>query len=257
MKMTQLQFIYFFLGLSLVAARAFGQDEMSLDSHVKKLIQLRSEVEAKASQFDSSQKSRMREIEQLEQRRMELEQALSKERLRAEIADAKKIGLKDWLKFDQKTPQAQDSAVVETWVSQLEAWIQNGLPYKKTDRLREIEKIREKMKEGEAPEVLVQDLWLVTEKEIKLTQTNRFEVTTVQLEQEASAQVARIGLMQLYFKTSQGQVGLAEKLDQKWILALKTEESEVKAIEKVIAKLKAEKGSTYLELPGLHQEVQK
>jgi hypothetical protein len=256
MKKIALNFVFLLISISSQAI-----EELAMETPIRKILELRLAVEKNSGRYEARQKIRAKDLEALELRRIELEQALSKERFREEVADSKKLGLQGLMNEANETPEQTvkrraDQARIKSWILELESWINAGIPFKKESRLADLEKVRLKLQENEPSEILVQDLWALTEKEIKLTSSSRHELMKIRLEDEVPAQVARIGLMQMYFKTAKNQFGYAEKIDNKWILSVKSNPDEIRAIERILTQLKSEKNGAYLELPGFNLEVQ-
>lgn len=130
--------------------------------------------------------------------------------------------------------------------------ISSSLPYKQEERILSLKNIETQIQEGKPLESLVQDLWKLTENELRLTQTNQFEIMKILLNgQRTTAQVAKIGMLQMYFKTADSVVGRADKGQSGWKLLVAQEAKEVAAIERALEKIKNEKGSAFIELPGV------
>lgn len=239
----------FHLLLILIAPSLLMAQENFEDS-TKKLMELRSQVEKRAQKLEQSQNLKDAEIQSLQQRKNEIENLISRERLKKDIAMGKKSGLQN----KKIVRIAEDEKFIKKWIYDLKVWVNSSLPYKTSERLLDLEKIEGRFASGDPLEALAQDLWFFTEKEMKQTQSNRFEVSKVLLDgKETTAQLAKIGMLQMYFKTSEGVLGRADYSGGKWTLIQSLDKDESTAIEKVLSKLKSEKGSTYLELPAVQR----
>lgn len=220
----------------------------SYDEQILKLSELRQNVETLSSQRQSEQKKMNLEIESLTSRKAELEQQLSRERLKNQIL----LGKKD---LNQKLNQVQkqnskNQQWIEKWIQELYHYVDTGLPYQKEKRLAALDNLKHRLHQSEAHEILVQDIWKLTENELEITRTNTFELGSITISnQEETAEIVKLGMFKLFFKTSHGQRGFAKFDNQKWTMQVLDNQELIVAIDNIIAQVRQQKGSALISLP--------
>lgn len=217
----------------------------------QRLIQLRHEVEVLSSGNDELTRKNRMEKESLQQRQMELTAQIRKERLRQLQLKTKKEILGQAIR-KPKDSSPQDKKLIEQWIVDLKGWVTNSLPFRTQERLAQLQVIEQKRLAGEGAEALLYDLWNFTENELRLGQDNAYEIMAIDLNGELKkAEVVRLGLLQMYYKVPEGEVGYAVPKGEGWILRKATNNQEVDSIKHLISSMKNRPGTGYFELPGL------
>lgn len=220
----------------------------SYDEQIIKISEMRQNVETLSSQRQSEQKKRNIEMESLTARKSELDQQLSRERLKSQILSGKKD-------INQKLNQVQkqnkkNQQWIEKWIQELSLYVETGLPYQKAKRLAALEVLKQRLHQSEIHEVLVQDIWKLAESELELTRTNTFELGSVTISnQEETAEIVKLGMLKLFFKTSQGQRGFAKYENNQWLMQVLDNKDLVLAVDKIMTQVRQQKGSALISLP--------
>ncbi|MCB9476166.1 MAG: DUF3450 family protein [Deltaproteobacteria bacterium] len=193
-------------------ARAEDVDEMA-----RKLTAMRAEVESLADELDLSQQRLRNELDSLAQQKADLEIQIDREQIRlrevqAAIERQKKsaTGLSE-SGAELVEPLRGDIAAVR-------AYVKSGLPFRAPERLAELDRIEEDLTSGRIrPERAASMLWAFVEDEFRLTADSGLDQQVVSLGGEDQlAQVARLGMVMLLFKTNDGRFGHAVKSGDTW-----------------------------------------
>lgn len=242
--------IILFLAMMAFAAEAqTSADEFRMGS--EKLLQLRTEVETLSQEAQAESRRRQTELEALLQRRTELTSQLQKEEMRREQ-------LKEKLKVEsskitsKSAPTREDRRMLVGWAEDLENWIARSLPFRTEERLSQVRALKTKLKAENNLEPLVSQLWSLTDQELKLTHQNDFEVMEVSFpEGRQKAEVARLGMMQMYALKTNGEAVRAVRDAEVWKWQAAQNSDEKKAIERICRRLSEQKGQGYFQIPGL------
>ena len=240
-------------GLVLVAgtaAAASGQFEKL----AKRLAELRSEVDSLTSKVETKKnrlKSRLRSIQR---QRSDLELQIEKEnmrvkRLRKSIADRK-----EKLQKHQTNAKELKPAVAEA-IAEVRTGVETGPPFKRSERSKELDKLDSQMNEGLlSPQKVTSRLWQFVEDELRLSRENGLYSQVIEVEgNEVLADVARIGMVALYFKTDDGRVGVARRSENgegAWSWQVLSGEKQKRRIEKLFESFKKNIRVGYFVMPN-------
>ena len=232
------------LGMIFTMASFADFKEMS-----ERLIRTRQEIEILNTDLDSLQKKQSSQWETLLSRKAELETQLKKERFKSLQLYEKKMTLKQRI-APQKGLTPKEKKVVTSWHKDLLQWVNQTLPYKNEERIAELKKIEDGIKNNSSFHEIVGKLWKFSEKEIELVRHNKYEVLSLDIKgKKTTAEVARVGLLTFAFKLPSDEFGFAKKSSGKWILSVSQEKKELTAAKRLIAKFKEKKYSGLFDIP--------
>ena len=205
------------IGAALAFPAAALSAEEGIGTLAEKLIDLRGEVESLHDAIESKQQDHRNRMSSLSQRRAELEaqiqrQELDLEKVRRQIAELREEA------EDVTDESAALQPVAKSSARRLEDHVSSSLPFTVDERLAEIEEIRSKLSKGEvsAPRALNQ-LWTFVEDELRLSKENGLFRQTITLDDEEQlADVVRVGMVMLFFRTGDGRYGHAERSGDDW-----------------------------------------
>ncbi len=217
---------------------------------VQKIIELRQNVETVSQELDQQNQRQNAEIEMLVQRKNELELNFSRDRLKLQVLKNKSEWNQNHKISGLKTSKS-DAVFIKKWILGLQNWVQRSLPINQESRLEQILEFEKRLQAEEPVEVLIWDIWSFIDGEIKMTKSNQYELMNLPLADPTLAEVARIGMLQVYFKTPDKQYGYAVKNDKKWTYQITNQEIEKAAIQKILNAVKEKKSRTRLDFPGL------
>ncbi len=215
----------------------------------ERLIKTRREIEILNNDLEVLQKRQTSQFETLLSRRSELEITLKKERLKSIQLKEKKIALS--LKISPKKGLSpQEKSFLSSWKVELERWVKNSLPIKMENRLADLNKIEEEIKMGDAFHNILDHLWKFAEKEMSLVGHNKFEITDLDVNhKKIKAEIARLGLVSLAFKTPNQEYGFAKRNNGQWIFEIAKNSDEETAAKRLISKFKDKKYSGLYDVP--------
>ena len=221
----------------------------------KKLSELRGEVESLSNQLDLKQQQLKNELDSLAMQKAELQVQQKKEQMRVAELEAALKARKDELakhqvSGDDLRPVLHDM-ILRTRVS-----IREGLPFKTSERLAELDKLENQMNSGVLrPEKVAGLLWAFLEDEFRLTRESAMDrqVITVNGKEEL-ADVVRIGMVMMFYRTGGGEFGAAMKSDSSWRYEPITNSDHEKLVSTLFDSFKKQIRVGYFELPnGLPQ----
>ncbi|MEL7371850.1 MAG: DUF3450 family protein [Myxococcota bacterium] len=197
---------------------ALGADEEDLTTLADRLIKLRGEVETLHDDIESKQQQHRNRMASLSQRRAELESQIQREELQY-----KKLQRQvDEVNAKAKTIDEASMAlrpVVKTVSSLLEQHVAAALPFTIGERSAELKQVRAKLERNElsVPRAINQ-MWTFVEDELRLCRENGIFRQTILLDgDEQLADVIRLGMTMLFFRTDDGEVvGRAVKTNDIW-----------------------------------------
>ncbi len=221
----------------------------------QQLIPLRSRMEKQAQELESTQQAYDQQIQALQAQALELNQNLAKEKLKSKILYEK---TKRIVSFTNQGPKGsnEDQKFVSLWIGDLKTWVDESLPFQRQLRFAKLEELQARLIKKEPLEPLVWDLWNFTSQELKNTKGFSNEVTEITLDGKlVTAEVAKLGMVHMYFKTTDQTTGYSQKSKQGWIFKIAQNDSEKKAIDHVLSSSRMKIFKNVYELPGLSFEA--
>jgi uncharacterized small protein (DUF1192 family) len=193
----------------LAALPALGDNVADLG---RRLAALRGEVERLSGTLSSKQAELRDELRSAARQKADLEAELKKEQTRLQKVQLN-IGQKKKLIESENSEDEKLRPVFEQELSAARAYVKGTLPFRSGERLAELDKIENQYKAGLAtPQRALSRLWSFLEDEFRLTRENGLYRQTIVLDgKEQLADVVRIGMVMLYFRTSDDEVGIAER----------------------------------------------
>lgn len=197
----------------------------SVTNLTEEMIELRSEVEALHSELDDEKDTLKSKMKSFAMQKSELEANIRREETRIKQ-------LKDGIKKQRELIAKNSSGskklipVIVSAVDALTKEVEASLPFKKQDRLSALNEIKNGVQTSLiTPERAANKLWAFYEDEIRLSKENGIFRQTITLNgEERLVDVARIGMVAMYFKTSDDGYGYVQHQNSGWTYTV-TEES--------------------------------
>jgi hypothetical protein len=238
----------FALALLLASAPLLAQS--AADPLTDRLIRLRSEVEQVNSELELLREEQRTTLAGLAAQRAELSASVDRQQLAAREAQRK---------LDEANARVAAAGasgdglrpLLDAAVDGLAAQIAAGLPFKREERLAELEAFRVQVGNGSLPPArAVNRLWAFFEDEFRLTRENSLQSQTIELDGERLlADVAKLGSMALYFRTQDGRVGQAVAADGGWRFVATADAVAQQQIRALFDALRKQIRQGYFELP--------
>jgi hypothetical protein len=186
--------------------------EASVENMAQSLMKLRSDVQKLDTQIEDEKDAYKASMKSLVMEKNELETTLARDDLKmkqiAQELDKVKLQIeKASANSEGLTPLVMDAlAALETHVAQ-------SLPFKTKERLADIANIRTQLESGlVTPQKALALTWNSYSDAIRMTKENGIFKQTISLDgQDRLAEIARVGMVMLYFKTPDGRVGHVSK----------------------------------------------
>jgi hypothetical protein len=237
------------LALLLAQPAAAGSD--SLDQLAEKLVNLRGEVEELNSELDSLRQQHKTEMTSLSRRKSDLQSRIQQRQVQADELRRDLAEVRD--KADQAGVEeaALEPAVTDA-IATLASRVRQGLPFKVESRVAELEEIRKQLATGVlTPHKAAKRLWTFYEDEIRLAEENGvYQQTVTVAGKETLADVARLGMMMLFFKTPDGQYGRALKEQGEWTYQVYRDEADREQVKNLFASFRKQVRTGFFTIPN-------
>lgn len=190
---------------------AFGAEE-NLSELAKRLIELRGQVEELHDRIDSEKRQHRGRMTSLSQRRSELESQIQRQELELKKFQQQLAEHRQETK-EKNEDTAALTPVVTDAVQRTKRYVQAGLPFKPAEREAELDAILEKLEANDitAPRALNQ-IWGFLEDEFRIARQNEMYRQEIRLDgDDLLADVIRLGMVMLFFRTTDGRYGYARE----------------------------------------------
>lgn len=219
----------------------------STDSRAAELARLRREVETLSHELQLDKEELRARLKATEAQKLEIEVQLRREELR--LAQIEGEAASRVTELSAHTGEASDlGPALQASIRLIWAEVEAGLPFRSAERLAELDRLDNDLKQGVVtPEAASARLWAFVEDELRLSRENALDRQIVALpEGEVLAEVARLGMVALYFRTDGGVVGAARRQAGQsgdgsggaWTWVVFTDRDQQKAVEHLFEKLR-------------------
>ena len=224
--------------------------EDNLQPLVETLVELRKETELLNEEYESRKDALYGKLKKLAAQKAELEASLTSERLRKRQIQ-KKI---DQYKKDLSKISATGEElmpVAEKYAEQLNDHIERSLPVKTSERTKATNDIINRMKAGDIlPSKAIILLWSLYEDERRMTSEVSLLKQNVEIDGKMQlADVVKVGMFTMYFKTDQGDMGQAVPSENGWSWQVFRSSDQVKQASEFFVALKKQIRTGYFEIP--------
>ncbi len=212
--MTRLRPVSLALLLSLAASTAHAS---SVQEQAEELAQLRAEVEGLSEQLSADKDDARGKLRAIEAQKVELEVQVRRQELRLERLLDEEQRQREVL-ADTDGGGGDLDATVLTALGDLRAQVEQGLPYKTSQRLSALDELRGKLADGSlTAEQTAARVWAFAEDERRLTRENALDRQVVSLGgEEVLVDIVRVGMIALYWRAPDGTVGRARSEGDAW-----------------------------------------
>lgn len=183
----------------------------------------------------------------------DLNAELNREKIQAEQINAQVTKLKSRLSGTSGEDQMV-SETVKKIIATIKSYVEGSLPYKKSERLGDLQKINDLLtNQLLTPQKAMARLWSFVEDEIRLTKESSLSRQNIMLDgKSVLAEVIKIGMLQLYFSTSEGKVGQIVKTNANdWSYVVYSEDEQIELTKKLFASFKKKIRKGYFKLPNV------
>lgn len=137
-------------------------------------------------------------------------------------------------------------------VSDMQGYIERSLPFKRDERLSELNEIRVQLETNVIPPNRAANrLWALYEDEIRLTRENGIYSQTIDLNgKRVLAEVAKIGTVMMFYRTSSLEYGQVAQSGSGWQFQPVTDPEAIARVENLFDSLQKQIRQGYFELPN-------
>lgn len=242
--------------LSLLSPAVYGASEARLDNLAEELIQLRGEVEELHSQLEVKKEQHRNRMASLARQEGELQSSINRQQrsiaeLEQSLQENRERAREAGIAADELKP------VVSEAIDQAHGMVDGSLPFKPAERRQALDDIHSQLNSGVlTPHKAVNRLWSFYEDELGLTNENGIYRQSIELDgKEQLAEVARIGTVMMYFRTSDGVYGETFPTDQGWAYRVLSDADKVKQVKGVFAALQKQIRAGFFQLPNPYRHT--
>ncbi|MBA1147244.1 DUF3450 family protein [Ectothiorhodospiraceae bacterium WFHF3C12] len=198
-----------FMSLLIPAAGATAAED-SLDTLAQELIELRGEVQSLNTELQDAKDQHRSRMSSLEQQRGELQAERNRVQLRMKKLEENLAETREQARQAGVGSEELRPVVLEA-LDQRRRQIGAEIPFKVDERLAELDDIERQLKTGVlTPHKAANRLWSFYEDELGLASENGIYRQTIELDgEERLTDVARLGTVMMFFRTSEGRYGHA------------------------------------------------
>lgn len=237
-----------FVGLALlVPATALGREASDL---ARDLARLRSDVEGLSQELVVAREDARAGTRSLTVQKQELEAELRREALRlAQLQAARDRQAATAAAERERVKELEPVAQRE--LMRLRKATQASLPFRRQERLQELDKLQEQLDEGLlTPEQVLARLWERVEDEVRLGNESGLYKQVIEIDgQEFLADVIRVGTVWLYVRTPDGRYGQVVRGAGGWRAQTFTDPKEAAAVAVLFESFEKQIRVGWFELP--------
>ncbi|MCA9543816.1 MAG: DUF3450 family protein [Myxococcales bacterium] len=235
------------------ASPALAEDVKGL---AQALAEMRTEVERLNAEVEDAKRARTAKARALASQLAEAEAELRREQLRSRQL-SETIARKQVTIQRAQADLALLTPVVGQAAAVLRAHIEQSLPFKREERLAAVADLEQKVAADLlTPQGALARLWSLAEDELRLTRDTGLFRQTVALEgSEVLADVVRLGMVALYYRTGEGGVGVVRRDGDGWRAVPLAGETEVQQVEDLFQAFKKQIRVGFFTLPSAVADV--
>lgn len=222
------------LACTTTVVNAANSSSQTLGNLVQNIIELRGDVDGLDARLQKLQSEHEARMSSLAQREGELAARSERQQLNIKQLDRKLANLQ------QQTKRAgvaakQLTPVLKQAIARMREYVKTSLPFKREERLAVLDEIQTQLDtDALRPPRLAYRLWSFYSDELRLTGDSAlYRQPIVIAGDERLVDVARLGMMSLYFRDDGGRFGFAARTGNDWMyryLSASTPSDEVAAL---------------------------
>ncbi len=238
--------------LVLLAASSIA---MAGDDRATRLAELRADVADLSEQIDFSTEEHRAELRTLDAQKTDAQLRNRRVEIRLEelqrLTEERRASL-----MGEDHTGADLVPVIRDALQQLRQSIRAGLPFRTAERLAAVDALEAKLDEGVIrPQQAAHRTWQFYEDELRLTRENALDRQVIQLDgEDLLVDVARVGMMAIYFRTEAGSVGHAVDAQGTWRWQAYEDAAQTDQVEALFDALEKQIRAGWFDLPDLITE---
>lgn len=239
------------LGVLVCMPSMAQSSQDALNALAMRITEKRTQVESLSSELDLIKAGYNEQLRSLAAQRADVETQINREKLRLDQLDRDLAEVRNRMQANRD--RLGDSLPLARRVlAETKAHVAAGVPFQVPGRIAELESLERLLESGSLdPGTLLARLWNQLESEYRLSGENGLYRQTAEVDgREQLVEVARLGMVLLYFRTPDGKVGVATPLNPGWKFRVETNAASQKQIETLFDSLRKNLKEGYFPLPN-------
>lgn len=235
-------------GALVVASPVFADE---LGTMAKRLSELRGEVESMSDQLSARKNELQEQLRSYARQKAEIELEIQRDDTRlAKTRQA--VGQKKAEVEALRTQSQSLGPTFEKQVAAIRAYVEGSLPFRTKERVSELDKLSEQVKSGLlSPPRALNRLWGFMEDELRMTRESGLFSQPVMVDgKEQLADVVRLGMVMLYYRTPTEQFGSTVQENGAWRFRSIEDDAERKQVRNLFDTFKKQIRTGFFELPS-------
>lgn len=234
--------------LLIIQPAALAEEAAGL---AKRLADLRIEVESLSDDLSARKNDTQEQLRSFARQRSELELEIQREETRLQKM-RQAVEQKRSESAAQKAASADIAPAFDKHLAQVRGYVRESLPFRTKERLSELDKLEEQFKSGLLPpQRALNRLWGFVEDELRMTRESGLFSQPVSVDgKEQLAEVVRLGMVMIYYRTPTGELGQSSFEGGQWSFRPIDDEDGRKRIRTLFETFKKQIRVGYFELPN-------
>lgn len=207
-----------FLSILLLMGAARAADEQrATDELVNRIIDLRGQVDELDNQLQQMKDEHKNRMSSLSREQGQLESEKERQQMRLKKVERQVEQEREKLAEAGVGNEAL-KPVIADGIANLRGYVRTALPFKRSERLNALDEMQSQLKGGSLPPPRVANrLWSFVADEMRLAEESGLYRQSITVDGgDKLVDVARLGMMHLYFRTDDGRAGYAVKEEGSW-----------------------------------------
>lgn len=230
-------------------ARA-ADEERATDELVNRIIELRGQVDELDNKLQQAKDEHKNRMSSLSREQGQLESEKERQEMRLKKMQRKVEEEREKLAEAGVGNEALKPVIAEG-IASLRDYVRTALPFKRSERLNALDEMESQLEGGSLPPPrLANRLWSFVADEMRLAEESGLYRQSITIDgDDKLVDVARLGMMHLYFRTDDGRAGYAVREDDDWQYRY-ADGGDRDRIENLLSSLRKQVRSGYFELPN-------
>lgn len=188
-----------------------------IENFASELAKLRNDVQSLSTQIEDYEDESKSRLRSLRTRKADVDLEVQREDLRKSQLGQNLERLRKQFEAEDRLRETLKPKVVEG-IGQLKAYIETSLPFKKAERLAQLDKMTSQMTEGllNADKAAAR-LWEAYEDEMRLNRESGLYRQVIAVDgEEILTDVVRLGMLAMFYKTRDGRMGRVVRDGDAW-----------------------------------------
>jgi hypothetical protein len=236
------------VAIALGSSSAFAEELTGL---AQRLAEMRGQVESLSDQLNARKTDVQEELRSLSRQKAELELEVQREDTRLDKLRQAVAQKRAEVANETKANAALAPAFSKN-IGVVRAYVEKSLPFRVKERLSELDKIEDQAKSGLLPpQRALNRLWGFVEDELRMTRESGLFSQPVTVEgKEQLADVVRVGMVALYYKTPSDEFGMSAFENGSWTFRSLNDAEQRKQLRTLFETFKKQIRVGYFELPN-------